>query len=246
MRFKDKVVLITGAGQGIGKTTALRFAKEGASVAVIDINLENADETAKELEAMGAKALGLMADVTRLKDAEDVAEKVVSRFGALHILVNNAGITRDALILRMKEEDWDIVMDVNLKGAFNFTKAAVRYMSKQRYGRIVNVASVVGVMGNAGQANYSASKAGLIGLTKTVAREFASRNVTSNAVAPGFIETAMTGALPEKVREELSAQIPLGRLGSAADVAAAILFLASDEAGYITGHVLNINGGMCM
>ena len=181
-----------------------------------------------------------------LQEAETIMDETVARLGAIHILVNNAGITRDALILRMKEEEWDAVIDVNLKGTFNCTKAAVRYMSKQRYGRIVNIASIIGETGNAGQANYSASKAGVIALAKTIAREFAIRNITCNAVAPGFIETAMTQALPEKVREELAKQIPMVRLGAPEDVAEGVLFLVSDAANYITGQVLNINGGMYM
>ena len=246
MILKDKVALVTGAAQGIGKAIALRLAYSGADLAVVDMNLEKAEETAKEIEKLGRRAIALKANVASLKEAETIMDETVARLGAIHILVNNAGITRDALILRMKEEEWDTVIDVNLKGTFNCTKSAVRYMSKQRYGRIVNIASIVGEMGNAGQANYSASKAGVIALAKTIAREFAIRNITCNAVAPGFIETAMTQALPEKVREELSKQIPMGRLGAPEDVAEGVLFLVSDAANYITGQVLNINGGMYM
>ncbi len=246
MRLKEKISLVTGGGQGIGRAIALKLAREGSHVAVVDVNLEKAREVAKELEAMGRKALALKVDVVDQKETEEMAETVVSGLGALHILVNNAGITKDALVLRMKEDEWDMVLDVNLKGPYNCTRSAVKLMSKQRWGRIVNIASIVGLMGNAGQGNYSASKAGLIGFTKTVAREFATRGITCNAVAPGFIETRMTEALPEKVREELSRQIPMGRLGTPDDVADAVVFLASDAAAYITGHVLSVNGGMYM
>ncbi len=246
MILKDKIALVTGAAQGIGKAIALRLANSGADLAVLDMNLEKAEETAKEIEKLGRRAIALKANVASLQEAETIMDETVARLGAIHILVNNAGITRDALILRMKEEEWDAVIDVNLKGTFNCTKAAVRYMSKQRYGRIVNIASIIGETGNAGQANYSASKAGVIALAKTIAREFATRNITCNAVAPGFIETAMTQALPEKVREELAKQIPMGRLGAPEDVAEGVLFLVSDAANYITGQVLNINGGMYM
>lgn len=246
MILKNKIALVTGAAQGIGKAIALRLANSGADLAVVDMNLEKAEETAKEIEKLGRRAIALKANVASLQEAEAMMDETVTRLGAIHILVNNAGITRDALILRMKEEDWDAVISVNLKGVFNCTKAAVKYMSKQRYGRIVNIASIVGEMGNAGQANYSASKAGVIALAKTIAREFATRNITCNAIAPGFIETAMTEALSEKVREELAKQIPMGRLGAPEDVAEAVVFLVSDAAGYITGHVLNINGGMYM
>ena len=246
MILKDKIALVTGAAQGIGKAIALRLANSGADLAVLDMNLEKAEETAKEIEKLGRRAIALKANVASLQEAETIMDETVARLGAIHILVNNAGITRDALILRMKEEEWDAVIDVNLKGTFNCTKAAVRYMSKQRYGRIVNIASIIGETGNAGQANYSASKAGVIALAKTIAREFAIRNITCNAVAPGFIETAMTQALPEKVREELAKQIPMVRLGAPEDVANGVLFLVSDAANYITGQVLNINGGMYM
>ncbi|HKZ46059.1 MAG TPA: 3-oxoacyl-[acyl-carrier-protein] reductase [Thermodesulfobacteriota bacterium] len=246
MILKDKIALVTGAAQGIGKAIALRLANSGADLAVLDMNLEKAEETAKEIEKLGRRAIALKANVASLQEAETIMDETVARLGAIHILVNNAGITRDALILRMKEEEWDAVIDVNLKGTFNCTKAAVRYMSKQRYGRIVNIASIIGETGNAGQANYSASKAGVIALAKTIAREFAIRNITCNAVAPGFIETAMTQALPEKMREELAKQIPMVRLGAPEDVAEGVLFLVSDAANYITGQVLNINGGMYM
>jgi 3-oxoacyl-[acyl-carrier protein] reductase len=246
MQLSSRVAIVTGGGQGIGKAIALKLASYGADVAVVDVNLEKAEEVAKEIRNMGRRAMALKVDVVSVKETEEMAEKVYKELEAIHILINNAGITKDGLLLRMKEEDWDAVMNVNLKGAFNCTKATLKYMTKSKWGRIVNIASVVGVMGNAGQANYAASKAGLIGLTKTIAREFASRNITCNAVAPGFIETAMTESLPEKVKEDLLKQIPLGRLGGANDVAMGVVFLSSNASNYITGHVLNINGGMVM
>jgi len=246
MILKGKVALVTGAGQGIGKAISLMFAKEGAAVAVADIKEENAREAVKEIESLGGRAIALKADVSSSSDAEKMVEDAVTGLSGLHILVNNAGITRDKLLLRMSEEDWDVVLKVNLKGAFNATKAAVRVMSKNRYGRIVNIASIVGLTGNPGQANYSASKAGLIAFTKTVAREFAGRGITCNAVAPGFIDTPMTQVLPDNAKEALIARIPLERLGTPEDVAEGVIFLASDRATYITGHVLNINGGMFM
>ncbi|MBI3398099.1 MAG: 3-oxoacyl-[acyl-carrier-protein] reductase [Deltaproteobacteria bacterium] len=244
--LKDKIALVTGSAQGIGKAIALKLAQNGADMVISDVNLDKAGETAAEVERLGRRAIALKANVANLQEAEAMIDETVVKLGAIHILINNAGITRDALILRMKEEDWDAVIAVNLKGVFNCTKAAVKHMAKQRYGRIVNIASIVGEMGNAGQANYAASKAGVFGLTKTVAREFASRNITCNAIAPGFIETAMTQALSSKVREELAKQIPMARLGTPDDVAEGVLFLVSDAAGYITGHVININGGMYM
>lgn len=246
MQLSSRVAIVTGGGQGIGKAIALKLASYGADVAVVDVNLERAEEVAKEVRNMGRRAMAMKADVVSVKETEEMAEKVYKELEAIHILVNNAGITKDGLILRMKEEDWDAVLNVNLKGAFNCTKAVLKYMTKMKWGRIVNIASVVGVMGNSGQANYAASKAGLIGLTKTIAREFASRNITCNAVAPGFIETAMTDSLSEKVREELLKQIPLARLGGANDVAMGVVFLSSNASNYITGHVLNVNGGMVM
>ena len=246
MRLKDRVALITGGAQGIGKSIAMSMAKEGADIALVDVDLESAELTAKEIEALGRRSVALKGDVTNSEEAKEIVSKVAGELGSLDILVNNAGITRDGLMLRMKEADWDLVMSVNLKGAFNYTQAAVKVMSKARYGRIVNIASIVGLTGNVGQANYSASKAGLIGLTKTVAQEFATRNITANAIAPGFIETAMTDALSGEAKEGLSARIPMKKLGTVDDVASGVLFLASDEASYITGHVLSINGGMYM
>jgi 3-oxoacyl-[acyl-carrier protein] reductase len=207
---------------------------------------EATEAVVAELQASGTKALAVVGNVTVAADVERMIDAATGAFGRVDILVNNAGITRDGLLMRMKDEDWDAVLNVNLKGAFLCTRAAFKVMSKQRYGRIINIASVVGQMGNAGQANYCASKAGLIGLTKSNARELAKRSITVNAVAPGFIATAMTDALSEKVRDELTAQIPLERLGSAEDIAHAVVFLASEQSGYITGHVLSVNGGMYM
>ncbi len=246
MHLQGKTALVTGAAQGIGKAIAIALAESGADVAVSDVNGDKAAETAKEIEALGVKAFSIAGNVADSASAAAMVDEAAARFGKLDILVNNAGITRDNLIMRMKEEEWDLVIDVNLKGSFNCAKAAIKHMSKARRGTIINIASIVGAMGNAGQANYVASKAGLIGLTKTIAREYASRNITSNAVAPGFIDTAMTQALPEKVREELLKQVPLGRLGTSEDVAAAVRFLASDAASYITGQVIHVNGGMYM
>lgn len=246
MSLSGRVALVTGAGQGIGKAIALKLASWGADIAVIDVNLESAQQTAKEIISMGRRSMAMKVDVVSAKETEEMAEKVFKEFDGLHILVNNAGITRDGLILRMKEEDWDAVLDVNLKGTFNCTKASLKYMSKVKWGRIINISSVVGVMGNAGQANYAASKAGVIGFTKSVAREFASRNITCNAVAPGYIETAMTASLPDKVKEDVIAKIPIGRLGGPNDIAEAVLFLASNAGGYITGHVLDVSGGLAM
>jgi 3-oxoacyl-[acyl-carrier protein] reductase len=239
-----RVAFVTGGAQGIGRAIALGFARAGADVAIADLNPEGVAAALAELAATGRRAWGFTGDVSSLAFAQEAVEKTVAAAGGLHVLVNNAGITRDGLLLRMKPEDWDAVLRVNLTGAFNFCKAAVPGMIKQRWGRIVNISSVVGAMGNAGQVNYAASKAGLLGLTKSLAREVASRGVTVNAVAPGFIDTAMTQALPEKAREALLGQIPAGRLGQAADVAAAVTYLASEGAGYVTGQVLHVNGGM--
>jgi len=243
---KGKVAVITGASRGIGKSIALALAAQGATIVAMDMDQAATDAVVAELQSAGTKALAVVGNVTVAADVERMIDAAVEAFGRVDILVNNAGITRDGLIMRMKDEEWDAVLNVNLKGAFVCTRAAFKVMSKQRYGRIINIASVVGQMGNAGQANYCASKAGLIGLTKSNAREMAKRNVTVNAVAPGFIATAMTDALPEKVREELAAQIPLERLGSADDIANAVTFLASEASAYITGHVLSVNGGMYM
>lgn len=243
---KDKIAVVTGASRGIGRSIALALADKGATIVAVDVDQAATDAVVAELKALGGKALGVVGNVTNPEDTERMINSAVEAFGRVDILVNNAGITRDGLLMRMKDEDWDAVLSVNLKGAFLCTRAASKVMTKQRYGRIINIASVVGQMGNAGQANYCASKAGLIGLTKSNARELAKRNITVNAVAPGFIATAMTDALPEKVRAELTSQIPLERLGSAEDIANAVVFLASDSSGYITGHVLSVNGGMYM
>jgi 3-oxoacyl-[acyl-carrier protein] reductase len=246
MELEGKVALITGGAQGIGKVTALLLASKGADVAVSDINMEGALETVKEIEGLNRNGLALEGDVSNPADAESIIAKTVEQVGGIDILVNNAGITRDRLLLRMTEEDWDAVLNVNLKGTFNCTKAAIKYMVKRKSGRIVNIASVVGEMGNAGQANYAASKAGIIGLTKAIAREYAQRGISVNAIAPGYIETPMTEALPEKVKEELRGQIPMARLGTPLDVANAVYFLVSDASSYITGQVLNVNGGIYM
>ena len=246
MELKEKVALVTGAAQGIGKAVALMLARHGADVIVADVNLEKAVETAKEVEASSRAAMAVNVDVTRLSDVEQVVESVLGRFGKIDILINNAGIARDKLILRMTEEDWDAVLDVNLKGTFNCTKAVIKHMSKQRSGKIVNIASVVGEMGNAGQANYSASKAGVIGLTKTIAREFAQRGINVNAIAPGYIQTPMTDVLPDKAKEQLKRMIPMERLGQPEDVAHAVFFLVSEASSYITGQVLKVNGGIYM
>ncbi len=246
MSLTGKTALVTGAAQGIGRDIALALATDGADVAICDVNLEAAQKTAADIEATGRKSLAVKANVAASADVIAMIDQVVQKFGKIEILVNNAGITRDGLILRMKDEDWDLVLSINLKGAFLCTKAALKYMSKQRSGTVINIASIVGAMGNAGQANYVASKAGLIGLTKTIAREYANRGITANAVAPGFIDTAMTQALSENVRTELAKQIPMGKLGTPADVANAVRFLASPWASYVTGQVIHVNGGMYM
>ena len=246
MVLKDKTAIVTGASRGIGKAIALALAENGADVAVIDLNLEQADEVAAEIKQMGRRAVALAGNVADADSVEDFVTKAAQELGRIDILVNNAGITRDTLLVRMKEDDWDAVLDVNLKGTFNCTKAVARIMMKQKYGRIVNIASVIGLMGNAGQANYGASKAGMIGFTKSVARELASRNITANAIAPGFIVTSMTQVLSDNMKEKLKAQIPLARLGTPGDVANAVLFFASDAASYITGQTITVDGGMVM
>jgi 3-oxoacyl-[acyl-carrier protein] reductase len=246
LRLAGKVALVTGAAQGIGRAIALLLAQNGAEIVVSDINLVRAEETAKEIEGTGQRAMAMKVDVANSAEVERMVQTILERFGHIDILVNNAGIARDKLILRMTEEDWDAVLNVNLKGTFNCTKAVVRHMSKQRSGKIVSIASVVGEMGNAGQANYSASKAGVIGFTKTIAREFAQRGINVNAIAPGYIETLMTDVLPEKTKEELKRLIPMDRLGRPEDVAEAVLFLVSEASSYITGEVLNVNGGIYM
>jgi len=246
LKLAGKVALVTGAAQGIGKAVALLLAQNGADIAVSDVNFEKAEETAKEIQALGRRAMAIKVDVAKLDDVEKMVGATLSQFGQINILINNAGIARDKLILRMTEEDWDAVLNINLKGTFNCTKAVVRHMSKQKSGKIVNIASVVGEMGNPGQGNYAASKAGVIGFTKTIAREFAQRGINVNAIAPGYIETPMTDALPEKAKEELKRLIPMDRLGKPEDVAEAVLFLVSEASSYITGQVLNVNGGIYM
>jgi 3-oxoacyl-[acyl-carrier protein] reductase len=246
MSLAGKTAIVTGAAQGIGRAIAEALAHAGADVAVADLDPGRSQDTVTAITKMGRRALNIKVNVANWDDAKAMVDQVVKEWGKVDILVNNAGITRDGLLLRMKEEDWNLVLQVNLNGTFNCTKAALQPMTKQRSGRIVNIASIVGVIGNAGQANYAASKAAVIGFTKSVAREYASRAVTVNAVAPGFIDTAMTQQLSADVKETLSKQIPLGRLGQPSDVAEAVKFLASDEAGYITGHVLHVNGGMHM
>ncbi len=242
----DRVAVVTGASRGIGRCIALALAKQGAKVVVSARNIEALNELVGEIKASGGEALAVAGDVARSEDADNLIKATTEAFDRVDILVNNAGITRDGLLVRMKDEDWDAVMQTNLKGAFNCTRAVARIMSKQRHGRIVNISSVVGEMGNPGQANYCASKAGLLGLTKSNALELARRNVTVNAITPGFIVTDMTEDLSDKAKEELTSQIPLGRLGESDDVAQAVLFLASDQAGYITGQTLGVNGGMYM
>jgi 3-oxoacyl-[acyl-carrier protein] reductase len=245
--LKNKNALITGASSGIGKAIALQFAKEGANIAFSDLRIdEQANALVKELEAMGVKAKAYASDASSLTESEELVNTVVKDFERIDILVNNAGITRDNLLMRMTEEDWDMVLKVNLKSVFNLTKSVQRYMLKQRSGSIINMTSVVGVGGNAGQSNYSASKAGMIGFTKSIAQELASRNIRTNAIAPGFIETEMTAKLPEDVKNTWVNEIPLKRVGTPEDVAKAAVFLASDYASYINGQVLNVCGGMQM
>jgi len=243
--LKGKTAMITGGARGIGKMTAIALAQAGANCALLDV-MDEVKATAAEIAALGVQAEGYTGDVTNAAQIKDTIDQIIARFGALDILVNNAGITRDNLLLRMTDEEWDKVLAINLRGAFVCLRAAARPMLKQRSGRIINIASVVGVIGNAGQCNYSASKAGLIGLTKSAARELASRGITVNAVAPGYIRTAMTDALPDDVKQAVLNTIPLKSLGSAEDVANAVLFLASDDARYVTGHVLHVDGGMAM
>ncbi|HVN67213.1 MAG TPA: 3-oxoacyl-[acyl-carrier-protein] reductase [Candidatus Sulfotelmatobacter sp.] len=246
MKLKDKVAFVTGSAQGIGKAVAMALAKEGANIVVSDINLELAAQTAKEIEALGVKTMAIKTNVADLADVESSVAEIVKTMGRIDILVNNAGITKDNLLIRMKKEEWNAVLGVNLTGVFNCTKVVSTLMMKQRYGKIVSIASIVGQMGNAGQANYAASKGGVIAFTKTVAKELASRNVTANAIAPGFIRTAMTDKLSDEVKKKMLEQIPLGKLGTPEDIANAVLFLAGPEADYITGQVLAVNGGMYM
>jgi 3-oxoacyl-[acyl-carrier protein] reductase len=246
MSFSERVAFVTGASQGIGRACALKLATEGAAVAVAARSQEKLNELVNEIAAAGGRAAAFALDVTDEEQIKSAIKAAQTQFGKIDILVNNAGITRDQLVMRMKRSDWDSVLQTNLTSAYLCIQQVTPSMLKQRWGRIINIASVFGQMGQAGQANYAASKAGLIGLTMAIARELGSRNITCNAVAPGFIETAMTEALGEEFKQNAAKQIPLGRVGSPADVASAVAFLASDDASYITGHVLNVNGGMLM
>ncbi len=244
--LENQIAVVTGAGRGIGRSIALKFAAEGADVVCVSRSVENSEKTAAEVRALGRTAWAVAVDVADGASVSAAAEKILADAGRVDILVNNAGITRDGLLMRMSEADWDAVLDTNLKGAFHFTKAFSRVFLKQRSGRIINIASVIGLMGNAGQANYAASKAGLIGFTKSIAREFGSRGITVNAIAPGFIETDMTAGLGDEVKSGLLKQIPLGVLGQSEDIAAAALYLAGASGRYVTGQVLTVDGGMVM
>ena len=245
--LEGKTALITGASRGIGKAIALQFANEGANIAFSDIRRdENMENLEKELQALGVQAKGYASDASSFSDSDRAVEEVVKDFGRIDVLVNNAGITRDNLLMRMNEADWDLVLLINLKSVFNLTKAVQKIMLKQRFGSIINMSSVVGVNGNAGQSNYSASKAGMIGFTKSIAQELGSRNIRCNAIAPGFIETEMTHKLPEDVRAEWAKKIPLRRGGKPEDVANVCVFLASDLSAYVTGQVISVCGGMSM
>ncbi|MBN2143995.1 MAG: 3-oxoacyl-[acyl-carrier-protein] reductase [Candidatus Aureabacteria bacterium] len=246
MLLKDKTAVITGAGRGIGRSIAEVLASEGARIAVCEISSELGEETCSIIKNKGGEACSFGVDVRNAVAVQNVIDKIIDKYGGIDILVNNAGVTRDNLILRMKDEDWDFVLDTNLKGTFYFTRSVLKPMMKNRSGAIINVASVIGITGNAGQSNYSASKAGVIGLTKSTAKEVASRGIRVNAVAPGFIETDMTRKLDETVREKIMEKIPLGVMGMPEDVANTVLFLASDKAKYVTGQVIVIDGGMVM
>ena len=245
-KLDGKTAVVTGGGRGIGRDISLALASEGASVVVSDIDEGTASQTADEINAAGGKAIAAVGDVSKPEDAKGIIDKSVEAFSGVDILINNAGVTRDGLIMKMKDEDWDMVMNVNLKGAFNMIKAVSRVMMKKRYGKIISITSVVGIMGNAGQSNYAASKAGLIGLTRSAAKELASRNVCVNAVAPGYIETEMTKILSDEAKEAFLNSIPLNKTGTSADVANAVLFLSSPESDYITGQVIQVDGGMIM
>ena len=245
-KLDGRVALITGGARGIGKSIARRYISEGADIALCDVKLDDAQISALELSSKGGNAKAYLMNVADDASVDEAVKNVMDEFGRIDILINNAGITRDTLMLRMKQDDWNAVMSVNLTGTFNVSKSVVRFMVKARFGRIINIASVVGVIGNAGQANYSASKAGIIGLTKTMAKEFASRDITVNAIAPGFIRTEMTEHLPEEAKEAFLKVIPLNRPGTPEDVAGTAVFLASDDASYITGQVICVDGGMVM
>ena len=246
MILKDMVAVITGGARGIGREIALLFADEGADIAICDVNAQTLEATSKELEAKGRRVVAETVDITKSDQVEAFTQKILDKLKKIDILVNNAGITRDGLLVRMSEADWDAVLAVNLKGAFNCTRAISKIMMKQRSGRIVNIASIIGIMGNPGQANYAASKGGLIAFTKTVAKELSSRNVRANAIAPGFIQTDMTAKLSDDVKSEMLKYVPLGKFGTARDVANLALFLAGDGSSYITGQVIQVDGGMVM
>ncbi len=245
-RFEGKVSIVTGSAQGIGKEIARKLGEEGAEIILIDLNEERLKQTYEEFKNLGFKVSFFKADISKKEDVESVVSEIEKKYNVIHNLVNNAGITRDNLLMRMSEEDWDLVLNVNLKGAFLMTKAVIRNMIKNRTGRIVNISSVVGLMGNAGQTNYSASKAGLIGFTRSLAREVASRGITVNAVAPGYIETEMTLKLPQEVKDAFLNIIPMKRFGKPEEIAEVVLFLLSDSASYITGEVISVNGGLFM
>ena len=244
MKLKDKVVLVTGGAQGIGRQICLTFAKEGADIIIGDLNLELAKKTQEEIVALGKNSEAIELDVTNFSKVQDTINKILDKFKKIDILINNAGITRDNLLLRMSESEWETVIKVNLTGTFHCTKAVSRVMLKQKCGKIINIASIIGMIGNKGQANYSASKAGIIAFTKTTAKELGSRNINVNAVAPGFIQTQMTEKLPEDIKADMLARIPLGCFGTPEDVANSCLFLASEEAKYITGQTIVVDGGM--
>lgn len=246
INLEGKNAIVTGSAQGIGKAIALKLAQAGANIVISDINEEKGNETVKEIENLGRKSVFVKSDVSKEENAKQLIDETVKTLGSIDILVNNAGITRDTLLMRMKEQDWDLVISINLKGVFNCIKAAIRPMMKQRTGKIVNMASIIGIMGNAGQANYAASKAGVIALTKSTAKEVASRGINVNAIAPGFIQTAMTDAIPESEKTKYQELIPLGRLGTTDDIANATLFLSSEMSDYITGQTIVVDGGMVM
>jgi len=246
MSLKGKVAVVTGASQGIGEAIAWDLSEHGAEVIIIDVQKEKAEEVVSRIKKNKGKATSYIIDVSKADQVDNVLERIIEQHGKIDFLVNNAGVTRDALLMRMKEKDWDTVIAVNLKGVYNFSRAVIRSMARNRFGRIVNISSVVGLMGNAGQSNYAASKAGVVGFTKSLAREVAARNVTVNAVAPGYIATSMTESLPESVKKDFISVIPMKRFGKPEEVAQAVRFLLSEEAAYITGQVISVNGGMLM
>jgi len=244
--FEEKVAVVTGGGRGIGKSIVLALARQGCNVVITDIDIKTAEKTTQEAEKLGVRALAVKADISVSKEVDGFVDETMKQFGHIDILVNNAGITRDNLLMRMNEDEWDLVLKVNLKGAFLCTRKVIRSMMRQRSGKIINIASVVGIMGNAGQANYAASKAGIIGFTKSVAKEVASRNIQVNAIAPGYIETEMTAGLPDEVKNSYLSSIPANRAGTPEDIAEAVIFLASSASDYITGQVLHVDGGLLM